>query len=176
MLLKFARAQFARRDRRSVTHVTLNRSIRPGRWRNCEEWVVEQKQRQHQTNRTPKKAHSLVSRRFAEFAHSLHIIIDAPGADFASRVGRQFLTPVLSQDISYTRRMSWQVRFGLNLRGERFVTTCRSNRHRPYARARHRCAPSSHDLTLSLSANPCLPITYGPLALSTYPRPSVTLL
>ena len=93
MLLEFAGAQFARGNRRSITYVPLDRRIRAARRIDGEEWVVEQKQREHQANRPSKKPDRLVSRWLGDIAHSLHITIDAAGADFAATQSRYSINP-----------------------------------------------------------------------------------
>jgi len=84
VLLQIAAAQFARGDRQSVTYMVLDRRVRAGGGANREEWVVEQQQTKHETNRAPGKTHSTISRLLGEVAHSLHFIIDAAGSDFDS--------------------------------------------------------------------------------------------
>ena len=86
MWLQIAAAQFARSDRRPVTYVVLDR--RGGAWSgaNRKERIVEQQQTKDETQRPPRKADSAISRRIGDIAHSIHIIIDAAGSDFASSV------------------------------------------------------------------------------------------
>ena len=88
MLLQVAAAQFARSDRRPVTYMVFDRRSRARSGTNREEWVVEQQKTKHETN-CPPRTTDTISGLLGDIAHSLHFIIDAAGADFASSERRE---------------------------------------------------------------------------------------
>jgi hypothetical protein len=91
MLLQVAATQFASRDCRPITYVVLECRVRARSRENREKWVVEQKQAKNDTNRSPGKANNGSPRLLGDIAHSIHFIIDASNAVFASSAEQRFV-------------------------------------------------------------------------------------
>jgi len=102
VLLQVAAAQFARGDRRPITYVVLDRGVGARSGANREERVIEQQEAKHETNGPPRKADA-ISGLLGDIAHSLHFIIDATGADFASAEESLVCKPSGSEQVAAKR-------------------------------------------------------------------------
>ena len=103
VLLQVAAAQFARGDRRPIANVVLDRGVGARSGANREERVIEQQEAKHETNCPPRKADVTISRLLGDIAHSLHFIIDATGADFASAEESLVCKPSGSEQVAAKR-------------------------------------------------------------------------
>src|SRR5579872_7411010 len=102
VLLQVAAAQFARGDRRPIANVVLDRGVGARSGANREERVIEQQEAKHETNGPPRKADA-ISGLLGDIAHSLHFIIDATGADFASAEESLVCKPSGSEQVAAKR-------------------------------------------------------------------------